>query len=318
LSEINFGDEEQEFDNFLLDDENLKQKIFNNINEFNDEFDNDSEIFNLMTTATIPTEPLHRNEKFTTKKRGKKKESKTNILHSKENADNIRRKIKCHFHNFIVNYFNHLIKIKKKGNLKFKKIKYSYAANDLIKFNQDLLQKKISDFFKLDISEMYKNYQKNENELVYEKLIKRFDYDVLKLFDLTYIEFYQYYYLNDSLHFNNSKINNFYDLYKKEQQKESNKTKKKYSNLLKFIAEQRFINYYFPNRIFKIEQKYDSESNNKIQTLCCNKDNESKFNSQMMENESQKPYLEEEEEKNESPIFIFEEMQIEYNFSFKI
>ena len=103
-----------------------------------------------------------------------------------------------------------------------------------------------------------------------------------------------------------------------EQQKESNKTKKKYSNLLKFIAEQRFINYYFPNRIFKIEQKYDSESNNKIQTLCCNKDNESKFNSQMMENESQKPYLEEEEEKNESPIFIFEEMQIEYNFSFKI
>ncbi len=77
------------------------------------------------------------------------KEHKINNLHSKENDDNIRRKIKCHFHNFIINYFNNLIKEKKKGNLKFKKIKYSYALNDTMKFNKILLLSKISDFFKL-------------------------------------------------------------------------------------------------------------------------------------------------------------------------
>ena len=184
------------------------------------------------------------------------KEHKINNLHSKENDDNIRRKIKCHFHNFIINYFNNLIKEKKKGNLKFKKIKYSYALNDTMKFNKILLLSKISDFFKLEISSKYKNYQKNENELVYEKLIKRFDNEVRQLFDLTYIEFYEKYYLNEAFN-NNSKLKNFYSLFKKERNKESDENKIRYSNLLKLIAEQRFINYYLPNRIFMTKTIYE-------------------------------------------------------------
>jgi len=180
------------------------------------------------------------------------KEHKINNLHSKENDDNIRRKIKCHFHNFIISYFNNLIKEKKKGNLKFKKIKYSYALNDTMKFNKTLLFSKISDFFKLEISSKYKNYQKNENELVYEKLIKRFDNEVRQLFDLTYMEFYEKYYLNEA--FNNSKLKNFYSLFKNERNKESDENKIRYSNLLKLIAEQRFINYYLPNRIFIVNK----------------------------------------------------------------
>ena len=180
------------------------------------------------------------------------KEHKINNLHSKENDDNIRRKIKCHFHNFIISYFNNLIKEKKKGNLKFKKIKYSYALNDTMKFNKTLLFSKISDFFKLEISSKYKNYQKNENELVYEKLIKRFDNEVRQLFDLTYMEFYEKYYLNEA--FNNSKLKNFYSLFENERNKESDENKIRYSNLLKLIAEQRFINYYLPNRIFIVNK----------------------------------------------------------------
>ena len=181
------------------------------------------------------------------------KEHKINNLHSKENDDNIRRKIKCHFHNFIISYFNNLIKEKKKGNLKFKKIKYSYALNDTMKFNKTLLFSKISDFFKLEISSKYKNYQKNENELVYEKLIKRFDNEVRQLFDLTYMEFYEKYYLNEAFN-NNSKLKNFYSLFKNERNKESDENKIRYSNLLKLIAEQRFINYYLPNRIFIVNK----------------------------------------------------------------
>ena len=178
-------------------------------------------------------------------------------VHSKENDDNIRRKIKCHFHNFIINFFNNLIKEKKKGNIKFKKIKYSYALNDTIKFNKILLLSKISDFFKLEISNKYKKYQKNENELVYEKLIKRFDKEDLQLFDLTYMEFYEKYYLNEIFN-DDSKLKNFYNLFENEKKKESNENKRRYSNLLKLIAEQRFINYYLPNRLFMTKKIFSN------------------------------------------------------------
>jgi hypothetical protein len=200
-----------------------------------------------------------------------KNESKNIIfskeVHSKENDDNIRRKIKCHFHNFIINYFNNLIKEKKKGNFKFKKIKYSYALNDTMKFNKILLSTKISDFFKFEISNKYKNYPKNENELVYEKLINRFDNESQKLFDLTYMEFYEKFYLNETLS-KKSKLKNFYNLFEKERKKELNEKKIKfsikesdknkliYSNLLKLIAEQRFVNYYIPNK-FSMTKKLE-------------------------------------------------------------
>ena len=126
-----------------------------------------------------------------------------------------------------------------------------------MKFNKILLLSKISDFFKLDISNKYKNYQKNENELIYEKLINRFDKDVLQLFDLTYIEFYEKYYLNEAFN-NNSNFNNFYSLYEKERKKESDENKIKYLNLLKLIAEQRFINYYLPNRLFMTKRLFSN------------------------------------------------------------
>ena len=189
---------------------------------------------------------------------------KINNSHSKEHDDNIRRKIKCHFHNFIIDFFNILIKEKKKGNFKFKKIKYSYALNDTMKFNKILLSTKISDFFKFEISNKYKNYPKNENELVYEKLINRFDNESQKLFDLTYMEFYEKFYLNETLS-KKSKLKNFYNLFEKERNKElnekkikfsikeSDKNKMMYSNLLKLIAEQRFINYYYPNKFLTTE-----------------------------------------------------------------
>ncbi len=229
---------------------NENSNDLNNNNEFNNQVNLVDRDNNLIIYEKRGRKNKSKNSKIILK------EHKINNLHSKENDDNIRRKIKCHFHNFIINYFNNLIKEKKKGNLKFKKIKYSYALNDTMKFNKILLLSKISDFFKLEISSKYKNYQKNENELVYEKLIKRFDNEVRQLFDLTYIEFYEKYYLNEAFN-NNSKPKNFYSLFKNERNKESDENKIRYSNLLKLIAEQRFINYYLPNRIFMTKTIYE-------------------------------------------------------------
>ena len=70
------------------------------------------------------------------------------------------------------------------------------------------------------------------------------------------MEFYEKYYLNEAFN-NNSKLKNFYSLFKKERNKESDENKIRYSNLLKLIAEQRFINYYLPNRLF-MTQKFFS------------------------------------------------------------
>ena len=256
FDDINRKMEFGENDDFLNEEMIEFKKSY--INIFGEKFsvpesDSEDDIYTTGITTGYPGNPIIKEEdnrkKERKKGRKKKPENKINIFHSKENDDNIRRKIKCHFHNFIINYFNNLIKEKKKGNLKFKKIKYSYALNDTMKFNKTLLLSKISDFFKLEISSKYKNYQKNENELVYEKLIKRFDNEVRQLFDLTYMEFYEKYYLNEAFN-NNSKLKNFYSLFKKERNKESDENKIRYSNLLKLIAEQRFINYYLPNRLF--------------------------------------------------------------------
>ncbi len=221
------------------------------------ESDSEDDIYTTGITTGYPGNPIIKEEDNRKKGRKKKPENKINIFHSKENDDNIRRKIKCHFHNFIINYFNNLIKEKKKGNLKFKKIKYSYALNDTMKFNKILLLSKISDFFKLDISNKYKKYKKNENEIVYEKLIKRFDNEERQIFNLTYMEFYEKYYLNKAFN-NSSNLNNFYSLIENERKNELDENEIKYSNLLKLIAEQRFINYYLPNRLFMTKKLFSN------------------------------------------------------------
>ena len=126
-----------------------------------------------------------------------------------------------------------------------------------MKFNKILLLSKISDFFKLDISNKYKKYKKNENEIVYEKLIKRFDNEERQIFNLTYMEFYEKYYLNKAFN-NSSNLNNFYSLIENERKNELDENEIKYSNLLKLIAEQRFINYYLPNRIFMTQKFFQN------------------------------------------------------------
>ena len=179
------------------------------INIFGEKFsvpesDSEDDIYTTGITTGYPGNPIIKEEDNRKKGRKKKPENKINIFHSKENDDNIRRKIKCHFHNFIINYFNNLKKKKKKGNLKFK---------------------------------------------IYEKLIKRFDNEERQIFNLTYMEFYEKYYLNKAFN-NSSNLNNFYSLIENERKNELDENEIKYSNLLKLIAEQRFINYYLPNRLF--------------------------------------------------------------------
>ena len=92
---------------------------------------------------------LYNPKNSTITKRGRKKKSEKNHFqcsignkineHNKFKPDNIRIKIKTHFHNFILNFFNDLIKSRFTiQRYKFRKICYSITKDVTVKNNLNL------------------------------------------------------------------------------------------------------------------------------------------------------------------------------------
>jgi hypothetical protein len=165
------------------------------------------------------------------KKRGRKNTHKTKKEeHNKKAPDNIRKKIKNHFHKFIFDLTNDLIK-GFYGNQKFKfrkgihQIKknknnndennnnenenneYEFSENEKIFFTNDislktnkkLINTNIEDFLKQKISSRYTKYEKNENKKIFEeKLNKNFIMQNNYVFKMKYKEFFINFYLNDN------------------------------------------------------------------------------------------------------------------------
>ena len=79
-------------------------------------------------------------------------------LHTKDNDDNIKRKVKTHFHNFIVAYLNMLIKntIKTKRQYKFKKMSSKITQDITISYNKKLMETPIKDVL-TQVSHKFKN-----------------------------------------------------------------------------------------------------------------------------------------------------------------
>ena len=79
-------------------------------------------------------------------------------LHTKDNDDNIKRKVKTHFHNFIVAYLNMLIKntIKTKRQYKFKKMSSKITQDITIFYNKKLMETPVKDIL-IQVSHKFKN-----------------------------------------------------------------------------------------------------------------------------------------------------------------
>ena len=79
-------------------------------------------------------------------------------LHTKDNDDNIKRKVKTHFHNFIVAYLNMLIKntIKTKRLYKFRKMSSKITQDITISYNKKLMETSIKDIL-VQVSHKFKN-----------------------------------------------------------------------------------------------------------------------------------------------------------------
>ena len=79
-------------------------------------------------------------------------------LHTKDNDDNIKRKVKTHFHNFIVAYLNMLIKntLKTKRLYKFRKMSSKITQDITISYNKKLMEIPIKDVL-IQVSNKFKN-----------------------------------------------------------------------------------------------------------------------------------------------------------------
>ena len=109
------------------------------------------------------------------RKRGRRKlkfcEDFQTALHTKDNDDNIKRKVKTHFHNFIVAYINMLIRqtLKTKRIYKFKKMCSKITQDVTISYNKKLMETPVKDVL-VQVSNKFKD--KDINLYYIEKIMQ--------------------------------------------------------------------------------------------------------------------------------------------------
>jgi hypothetical protein len=178
---------------------------------------------NLISQIYKPTEviiPYIDSKKYSNKKtkrkKGRKLKNEISIIrpheriHSRLNSDNIKRKIKTHYHNFIISLLNLTIKKEFNGiqKFKFKKMDSETTQNITINYNRNLLHTPIKEILKKVSQKFHDPYQ---NEKIIANLPPS-KYEINKLLNCTYKEMYEDYYLKSrSDLFNEEKENNSFE-----------------------------------------------------------------------------------------------------------
>ena len=173
------------------------------IKELNKEITVTTKNENLNLNLEKDHEPIARKKlRFTNKKRGRKsKDKKDNNkytkTHDKFSDDNLKRKVKTHFHNFIIAFLNmkskHIIGIRNK----FGKISSQITQNITVEYNQNLFQKKIKDII-MEMSEKYQDRNKNKNCLKEITNLADKNDEIFTILNTTYKDMYLNYYLKSN------------------------------------------------------------------------------------------------------------------------
>ena len=123
------------------------------------------------------------------------KENKHGV-HGSDSFDNIERKIQAHFLTFLINFCNDALKTEyEHSKYTFKQINYSNKTNVSHNYIKHLKGCNIKDILNLKISDKYKNYQRNANNDLLNKVESSDWLD--KLFQMNFIELFNYYYNNE-------------------------------------------------------------------------------------------------------------------------
>ena len=213
---------------------------------------------------------------YLNKKKSQKKKEKNNLKkkkHDKTESGNIRSKIKNHFHKFIIKFLNEKIKENNDGKqiVKFRQINYKSTNIRSREENKKLIEAKLKEIFKYDISSKFK-YKSDDQNLKTLNAIYH-NPKLKKYLDMTYEEFYTKLFLKDEHPSTvSSKVEYFCDFIKNLKNKELKKINlneeniyinqtiiiDNYLNIINKAAKD-YINYYKSgkkknkNKKFKIE-----------------------------------------------------------------
>ena len=149
----------------------------------------------LMNSQSKPLKKEKRKKKYNSFKRGRIKrtnqKNKVITIHSKMSFDNILRKIKVMYHNFIIKFVNDYIKFIYDGFQRFRlrKISGKITQNVTKKHNKILSNVSLKEFLSNKISSKYKQ-DKDKNKKIVNKLciLKT---QIKELFEMSYINFYK-------------------------------------------------------------------------------------------------------------------------------
>ena len=170
-------------------------------------------------------------------------------VHNKFSNDNVRRRIKALFNNYIIKLLNCLVKKRfKRIRMKFVKINSRITKNISIEYNKNLLEKKIKDII-IDIS---KKYQNKDNNLKLIKFIETQENteEIQNIFNMTYKDLYTDYYLKST---KNDNQDNSYEAHK---EKLLGKYGKEY--LDKYIQNsENFVEFFMNGKIRKNKKTYE-------------------------------------------------------------
>ena len=139
---------------------------------------------------------------FVNKKRGRKNKissdsEKKQSIHDKYSDDNLKRKIKTHFHNFIIAFLNMKSKHILTKKYQFGKMSSEITQNITVEYNQKLFEKKMKDII-VEMSDKFQDKDKNRIALqIIMKKTKDND-EIIQLLDTNYKDMYLNYYLKST------------------------------------------------------------------------------------------------------------------------
>lgn len=155
------------------------------------------------TNNVIPYETTKKTKTmFINKKRGRISKSVNEVsregIHDRFSDDNLKRKVKTHFHNYIIALLNSKLVIKPTDKLiKFGKMKSNITQNITVEYNQKLFNKKIKEII-TEVSNKYQNKFINSECINYVMRNPKENEAVIKYLEMTYKDMYLNYYLKST------------------------------------------------------------------------------------------------------------------------
>ena len=171
-------------------------------------------------------EKSHSSKKlFINKKRGRRLKELNHIsiagTHDRFSDDNLKRKVKTHFHNYIIALLNtkFVVPTPNDKQLKFGKMKSSITQNITVEYNQHLFNRQIKDIIK-EVSNKYQNKNINLDCINYAMSHPKENQELIKYLNMTYKDMYLNYYLKSTKKdFGNGDIDESYEVHKEKLQK---------------------------------------------------------------------------------------------------